>query len=73
MQSFQQRREDLSHLAPLSDGITSGISRLENAPAKNFTRRIMRAEGREACEESVFRWRGQLECKAALEDARPVL
>ena len=44
-----------------------------NAPAKNFARRIMRAEGRKACEESVFRWQGQLECKAALEDARPVL
>lgn len=27
-----------------------------NAPAKNFARRTMRTEGREACEESVFRW-----------------
>ena len=44
-----------------------------NAPAKNFTRRIMRTEGRKACEESVFRWQGQLECKAALEDAHLVL
>ena len=44
-----------------------------NAPAKNFARRTMRTEGRKACEESVFRWQGQLECKAALEDARPVL
>ena len=58
MQSFQQKREDLSHLAPLSDSITSGISRLENAPAKNFARPKMRTEGREACEESVFRWQG---------------
>lgn len=44
-----------------------------NAPAKNFTRRIMRTEGRKACEESVFRWQGQLECKAALENAHLVL
>jgi len=29
-----------------------------NAPAKNFARRTMRTEGREACEESVFRWQG---------------
>lgn len=45
MQSFQQRREDLSHLAPLSDGITSGISRSETLPRK--TSRVAQCVQRE--------------------------
>lgn len=45
MQSFQQRREDLSHLAPLSDSITSGISRLETLPRK--TSRVAQCVQRE--------------------------